>query len=346
MNDLSHILRTAEVRDEVLASIDQDRLVESLRRDRVDPDDARRAVESLHGGLEAPIPAATEAIIRKVGRPVLYIQDDDVSDAEIARKITLELWQKRFADGLGRLVPRIPSVGRVELRGHPRLSWVGTAWLVAPRVMVTNRHVAVTFARQADDGFTFRLDPRGRAIKAWIDTYEEHERPAETEYRVQSVLHIEEEPGPDMAFLRVEPRDFVEDRDLPDWIDLSLDEPQPDQVVGVIGYAAWDGGRNDRDVMDDIFERTYEVKRLHPGEFMEVHEDHVTHDCSTLGGNSGSVVLDFATGKAVALHFAGRYEGRNYAVKSSAIAAKLDDLKIEWRRDRPDTTACGQVAET
>ena len=40
----------------------------------------------------------------------------------------------------------------------------------------------------------------------------------------------------------------------------------------------------------------------------------ITHDCSTLGGNSGSVLLDLQTGEAVGLHFAGLYLQDNFAV--------------------------------
>ena len=40
----------------------------------------------------------------------------------------------------------------------------------------------------------------------------------------------------------------------------------------------------------------------------------MTHDSSTLGGNSGSALIDVATGRVVGLHFAGRYLEANYAV--------------------------------
>ena len=52
--------------------------------------------------------------------------------------------------------------------------------------------------------------------------------------------------------------------------------------------------------------------------------DVVLHDCSTLGGNSGSVVLDLATGQAVGLHFAGRFLEANYAVPAAVVAARLE----------------------
>jgi endonuclease G len=51
------------------------------------------------------------------------------------------------------------------------------------------------------------------------------------------------------------------------------------------------------------------------------------HDATTLGGNSGSVVLDFASGRALGLHFAGTYLVGNYAVTAGQIRRALAGLK-------------------
>ena len=45
----------------------------------------------------------------------------------------------------------------------------------------------------------------------------------------------------------------------------------------------------------------------------------MTHDATTLGGSSGSAVLDLATQKVVGLHFRGKFRQTNYAVKASII---------------------------
>ena len=59
----------------------------------------------------------------------------------------------------------------------------------------------------------------------------------------------------------------------------------------------------------------------------------LNHDATTLGGNSGSVVMDLATGQAVGLHFGG-YEGdRNMAVQAPVVADRLADT--------PDRTGVG-----
>jgi endonuclease G, mitochondrial len=70
------------------------------------------------------------------------------------------------------------------------------------------------------------------------------------------------------------------------------------------------------------------VKRLQPGEIrgrMRTASfgklvNAATHDCSTLGGNSGSAVLDLSSGAVLALHFGGSYREQNYAVPSFELA--------------------------
>ncbi len=68
--------------------------------------------------------------------------------------------------------------------------------------------------------------------------------------------------------------------------------------------------------MNRIFTNVFNVKRLQPGAIMEVLEPRslLRHDCSTLGGNSGSCVVDLETNRVVGLHFGGRFSEGNYAV--------------------------------
>ncbi len=46
----------------------------------------------------------------------------------------------------------------------------------------------------------------------------------------------------------------------------------------------------------------------------------MTHDSSTLGGNSGSAIVDVQTGRIVGLHFAGAYLKANYAAPTHELA--------------------------
>ena len=96
------------------------------------------------------------------------------------------------------------------------------------------------------------------------------------------------------------------------------------QQVAVIGYPARDSRVPDDQLMQSIFGDVYDKKRLAPGQVTEARPDVLLHDCSTLGGNSGSVLVDLATGEAVGLHFAGRFLEANYAVPAAVVAARLE----------------------
>jgi endonuclease G len=100
------------------------------------------------------------------------------------------------------------------------------------------------------------------------------------------------------------------------------------RFVAAIGYPAWDGRRNEPSVMRNIFDDVYDVKRLQPGQLLRVTEDRLGHDCSTLGANSGSVLIDLESGEASGLHFAGLYRVQNYAVPSATVARRLADLNL------------------
>ena len=121
---------------------------------------------------------------------------------------------------------------------------------------------------------------------------------------------------PDIALVRV-----AKNKRLPDPISISPNPPFPFQDICVIGYPAKDGLRNDASLMRDLFGDVYQVKRLSPGRVSSIEDDHFvfSHDCTTLGGNSGSVVLDNQSGMAFGLHFSGSFMENNYAVKGQTI---------------------------
>jgi endonuclease G len=114
-------------------------------------------------------------------------------------------------------------------------------------------------------------------------------------------------------------------------IPLSASPAQAEQQVAVIGYPARDSRVPDDQLMQSIFGNVYNKKRLAPGQVTKARADVLLHDCSTLGGNSGSVVLDLATGEAVGLHFAGRFLETNFAVPASVVADRLERV----RRGKP-----------
>ncbi len=319
--NIERILADADLRDELLDKIRSEAGARSLDSQPFDGEQLGSALESMEGGFGGNL--QLEAIVRRFGRPVLFIQQGTYAEPES------EKWRGALEAARANLEAVIPSIGRIEARNHPTLPWMGTGWLVAPEVLVTNRHVAVEFGRKKGGRFVFKRNPARKRMRGRIDFREEHEQPDEDEFRIREILHIEndDDVSPDIAFLKVS-RLGEDDQDLPRPVPLSPVDPEPEQTVGVIGYAAWDGRRNDEGVMERIFDNIYNVKRLHPGEVMAVGESFFNHDCSTLGGNSGSPVIDLATGEAVGIHFAGSFEVANWAVKASVIRQRMAELGI------------------
>ena len=110
-------------------------------------------------------------------------------------------------------------------------------------------------------------------------------------------------------------------------ITLAKQDATPDSEVVVIGYPARAPAHiiPNQQWMDQIYGSTYDVKRVVPGLAGSLSRGWATHDCTTLGGNSGSVVINMDKGEAVALHFAGLYMIENYAVPASTIRKFLKD---------------------
>jgi endonuclease G, mitochondrial len=318
---LRSINEDAALKDEILTQIAEesapgDRLAEqAVGMESISVDAARSLIEDPP---DHPVDPRLEAIVLVRGRPVLFVKDDDYD----LTTLRTETWRARLEQARHGLKSAILSIGRVDLDNNPRFDWIGTAWVVADDVVVTNRHVASEFARRDSTGFVFQTSFLGQ-MGARIDFKEEFDGPTSAEFSIADVLHIEEQGGPDMAFLRI------------DWGSGEKRAPirlaaqvEARRNVAVIGYPAKDSRTRIPDEMDRIFGSVYDVKRLAPGTITAVRpqEQLVNHDCTTLGGNSGSAVIDLDTGDAVALHFAGRERDRNFAVPAPAVRARLEQL--------------------
>lgn len=256
-------------------------------------------------------------------RPVTRILDN---------KVTLEFlgpaspsWSTAIDGAKDRINPAIPAVGRIELNNSD-LPWAGTGWLIAPGIIVTNRHVAQEFARKAGrgQGFVFKPGLLSGSVSADIDFLEEENRLDSVEHPIVSVLWIAPPDESDVAFLRV--TRAVGGPPLPAPIELAEADAAAETVIAAIGYPARDPSIRDQALVVSIFGNdVYEKKRLAPGKVMGLQGTTLKHDCSTLGGNSGSVLLDLATGRAVGLHRGGLVDdSANVAVTASHVKKLLE----------------------
>ena len=248
---------------------------------------------------------ATEAIILLEGRPPILIERNKfVTQPPGSKWHILENYRNNIENS-------ILSVGRINLTGNPRFSWVGTGFLVADDVLMTNSHVAMEFSKKQGETWTFKPGQTGS-----IDYGQDASLTNHNEFKINGIIGIHD--NYDLALLKVS--NGSEGNKFPEPLKVakSVDEANiKKKNVYVIGFPARDDRRNDPIEMERIFESIYNVKRLQPGTIMEMAQNDqniLYHDCSTLGGNSGSCVIDLEMNKIIGLHFGGTYGSKNHAV--------------------------------
>jgi S1-C subfamily serine protease len=212
----------------------------------------------------------------------------------------------------------IRSVGRVEVVGYPGLPYGGTGFVVGDGLLMTNRHVAELFTNGLGENELTFISGR----RSLIDFARDPEGDEAHQLRVRSIKMIH--PYWDMALLQV---DGLSDEHSPLSLLLYPADEFKAKDVAVVGYPAFDP-RNPSDVQQRVFGGIYNVKRLLPGKGGDRRTINsfgnlvsaLVHDASTLGGNSGSAVIDPISGSIVGLHFAGVYLDANFAVPSWELA--------------------------
>ena len=286
---------------------------------------ATEVVERIADGMYEPgSQGGLEAIIERFARPVYLVQWSSFVVPPDSFPNSEEIHSKLNSAGV-MLQTRLPSAGRIDLRHH-RLGWVGTGWMVAEDIVVTNRHVAHEFAADQNGRFAFRRNFGRPPVRASVDWCHEFGQSDESVFRVVEVLWIEPDDSVDVALLRIETHG-EDEQPAPIPIALMTQEELAAAGVGtwvaVVGCPAQDS-RNDAADQQRIFDGIYNVKRLAPGKVTAVvGTDLLHHDATTLGGNSGSVILDLATGKAIGLHYGGIEGLRNEAVQAPRIQQVL-----------------------
>ena len=281
-------------------------------------EDVKRAVSGLEAIELGRDPSqdelyGLEAIILPDLRPAIDIVDNTFA-------VTHPLWRRLSEDAVirARIEAVIPSIGRIELPGNNRYPYGGTGFVVGNGLLMTNRHVAEIFARGLGDRRIAFID----GARAAIDFKREQGRPTGPMLDIARIVMIH--PYWDMAVLAV---DGLPAATKPLKLSLSDARDLTGHDIFVIGYPTFDP-RNPSDVQSDVMAGRYGVKRLQPGELQGGMVTSsfgkmvpaATHDCSTLGGNSGSAVLDLDTGEVLGLHFGGLYQKQNYAVPAFELS--------------------------
>jgi hypothetical protein len=288
-----------------------------------------------HIGLEA-------VILTNGERPCLFVRDGfiDLSAPDIGDwKWSLD----RFRNEVRNVTT---SVGRVDVPVKPWFA--GTCFVVAQGLAVTNRHVLEAIAKQ---------DGAGAWVLNWpdattIDFNGEDSAADSTKFTVTGVAFAGPDPIDgtvnfshlDMAILRIDPAsDATHAFPQPVKFETNAEQPKARRDVYVVGFPGrpltWAfGGRppvrhETTEVISMIFNGKFGVKRLAPGIITAGPGDTAgdarkwicVHDASTLGGNSGSCVVDLSGDgmRIMGLHFAGINREQNWAHAVAQLQQEL-----------------------
>ncbi|WP_454019557.1 S8 family serine peptidase [Azospirillum sp. Marseille-Q6669] len=277
---------------------------------------------------------AFEALVSLTGRPALRVENRflDLNAPEV------ESWLTGIEIGKPDIERVLPSVGRIDLEGEH----IGTGFVVAPGVIMTNRHVLEAIAAPV---------PTRRSPARWVllsdDTTVNFSAEADEDawrFRVKDVLFAGPDPIEDavnfahldLALLEVETANGPDGslNALPDALPLSMTAKRAikGRNLFVVGYPAQPvvplgdfNGTSRGEIVEklrQIFGLRYGRKYFSPGQVSagagtDAQDGKawvLGHDATTLGGNSGSCVIHFGDPMAVVgLHFAGDWMRANHA---------------------------------
>ena len=255
--------------------------------------------------------AGLEVIVRTDGsRPSFMIRDGEVDKSTSP----VGSWGDQIdaSAAAGMLTDALACVGRIDVPDAPQ-GFAGTGFLIHENVIVTNRHVLQAIALpNRQGGFNFRP-------ALTIDFgHEFRARNSVSPRRLKQVAFC---PAPvitspidhgklDLVLIELEsaqasdrPRSVLAFDASPDWAVAP-------QFIYIVGYPGNPGLDETLSLLEQLFQSTFGFKRLAPGEIETAHAQvftwTLTHDASTLGGNSGSVVLVLGReGAAAGLHYGG-----------------------------------------
>lgn len=288
---------------------------------------------------------AAEALIRLTGRPALRLTGGVVSldDPQLGA------WVSDVYGPRNILLPLVSAVGRIDVLIDGVNAHVGTGIHVAKGVILTNRHVLDAFAEPIPSAGTRRFQFSAEASIAFDDTASDPEH----RFRIKSVIAA----GParigssvdirrlDMAFLEVESHNDA-GKDLPGPTSSAAFAADADgraTSVAVVGFPAKpnlkavvdpETGKASEKMVDAlwaIYHTDFGVKYLSPGEVMsragalssDPNAWAFSHDATTLGGNSGSAVMQLGAAiNLCGLHFGGAPMRQNLGHDLAAVKTR------------------------
>ncbi len=275
---------------------------------------AKAAAGASASILTDPEWASLEAIIQVTGRPALRYKHGQV---EMPNDVgENQHWGVLIATARNKINRASASVGRVSSKQPTGAEvLIGTAWRIGDTLVVTNRHVVACLVLRAGDPVpSWKLDSTRQPRVEFGPSGD-----SAPGFAVSEIAYCAPEKDVDLAIMRLECGVPPPPPLTIDWSPQSLgrdtsatDGGRP-QFKGKEIYVV---GHPYRQLSSDPIVRVFGTadgsKRFSPGFVTAIAGAYLEHDCSTLGGNSGSCVLTTGRHAVVGLHFAGlEVDGRS-----------------------------------
>jgi hypothetical protein len=225
-------------------------------------------------------------------RPAVAIQDGTVPMIDKELQDSFPAW----SEFRSKVANYVESVARLD---HDKP--LATAFLVAPSLLMTNRHVASKLR-----------DGTGPLPKGSLTAQFGSQAPTVVDTGrkpVTEVLAVHRDV--DLALLRVQDH-------ISSVIPFDLEVPEKAGTVAAIGFPIQE---DQAPGFNDMFlPEGFGIKRVSPGEMTRVFVRACWHDCTTVGGSSGSPIFSLSSGKIIGVHREGKFLKTNKAVVGPTAA--------------------------
>lgn len=310
--------------------------------------DTQSALSRLaDGGPDAQLSARDQVMLEAVvltdgSRPSIPIVDNQI-DANDPR---LGCWKLPVLNLKSEIARAARATGRILVNGSlDGNSVAGTAFFIAPGLVATAKHVVEQVCAKTETG---QWKPRD-GFYLELDFNVEADAPAQPDKRIQVDEIIWASPdtilngGLDLAKLDLAVLKLAENGRHPCKLSSTFEFPAGDRVIHAIGHPARPmafPGIGDtaefKRLRNLIFGTDFGIKRWSPGHIMsgpgeasgDLQTRIITHDASTLGGNSGCPVFDLTDfgDRVMGLHYYGTFAEHNIAHSAPGLRPFLEPL--------------------
>ena len=269
-------------------------------------EEGRLAVEGYRklkkGDEPSPFELAALQLLIRMTRPAPLVHNGRADDLQKQEYVEIFPNWPMFQDAATklRLVCRIDRASATLATAES----FGTGVLVARNLVMTNKHVVDDLSRGTG------VLEEGQVVVRF--DFEDGSFVADSPVAItKAIIH----PSLDIALLSLKQAVNIGITLEPLEFDTSPVEANADLIV--VGYPLDDKQRNPIFIRN-IFGTQFGVLRAAPGQCTGVFGDGFYHDCSTLGGNSGSPVFSMDA-RLVGIHTGGGFLWKNGAVSSPPL---------------------------